>query len=366
VWSERYDRVIEDIFDIQDDISRAIVEKLKVKLASSAGVLTVRRHTADPATYNAYLRGRYHWNKRTVQSYRKAVDHFQEAVERDPEFPLPHVGLADCLLLSAYYGGVSGAAIVDRAERLITHALELDESSPEAHASLGFLQSYFFYDWRRAEAAYRRAIELGPLYAPVHLWLACTSLGMQGRLDEAGREVERAIELDPALPTYYGGAMQLALWRGQFDLVQAIARKTLELDADAVYPLCVLIQALAETGQHEEAIATASHAMHLLPPGSFYGPGQLGYCCARCGREEDARRTLADLEGLRAKSYAQAAALAAVCTGLGEKERALDWLDRAYEERCGYLSFVRYDPVWDSLRDEPRYHTLVRKMNLSS
>lgn len=106
--------------------------------------------------------------------------------------------------------------------------------------------------------------------------------------------------------------------------------------------------------------------MHLLPPGSFYGPGQLGYCYARSGRGEEARRTLADLEGLRAKSYAQPTALAVVCAGLGEKERALDWLDRAYEERCGYLSFVRYDPVWDSLRDEPRYHTLVRKMNLSS
>jgi serine/threonine-protein kinase len=365
LWSERYDRVMRDMFDIQDEISQAIVDKLKVRLAGEKGAPLVKRYSVDPEAYNLYLKGRHHWNKRTVAGYRKSVEHFQEACAKDPEFALPYVGLADAYITSAFWGSLNPREAIPKVEGLLKKALEIDEALAEGHASLGFLCGAFLWDWRKAESAFERSIRLNPNYAPARLWNACFSLAPTGRLEEAAREAERSIELEPLVPINYGGSSTVALWRRQYDLALAVARKVSELEPDFGLGLCCMAQVLCQEGSYEEAVATMQHACRILAPGGLWGPGLLGYCYARWGRQEEARRVLADLETLRERSYAQAVALAAVHAGLGEKDRALDWLERAFEEHCGGLGWARYDPVWDSLREEPRFQALLSKMNLA-
>jgi TolB-like protein/tetratricopeptide (TPR) repeat protein len=365
LWSERYDRVMRDMFDIQDEISQAIVDRLKVRLASEKGAPLVKRYSVDPEAYNLYLKGRHHWNKRTVAGYRKSVEHFQEACVKDPEFALPYVGLADAYTTSAWWGSLDPHEAIPKVEGLLRKAMGIDAALAEAHASLGFLCGALLWDWRRAESAFERSIELNPNYAPAHLWNAGFSLTPRGRLEDSAREAERCIELEPLVPINYAGPIMVAVFRRQYDLAQAVARKVVELEPDFGLGLCFLAEVLCQEGACEEAVTTMLHACCILASGGFWGPGLLGYCYARWGRQDEARRVLADLESLRERSYAQAIALAAVHTGLGEKGHALDWLERAYEEHCGGLSWIRYDPVWDSLRAELRFQTLLGKMNLA-
>jgi tetratricopeptide (TPR) repeat protein len=249
-------------------------------------------------------------------------------------------------------------------EALLKKALELDPALAEGHASLGLPHGAMLWDWRKAESAFERSIRLNPNYAPARFWNAVLRFTPLGRLEDAAREAERAMELEPLAPIYHGASMMIALWRHQFDLAQVIGRKILELEPDFAVGLCWMAQVLCQVGACEEAVATMERACHLLAPGGFWGPGVLGYCNGRCGRQEEARRILADLETLRERSYAQATALAAVHTGLGEKDRALEWLERAFEEHCGFLAWLRCDSVWDSLREEPRFRALLRRMNL--
>jgi tetratricopeptide (TPR) repeat protein len=365
LWSERYDRVMRDIFDIQDEISQAIVDKLKVGLAGAKGAPLVKRYSVDPEAYNLYLKGRHHWNKRTVAGYRKSVEHFQEACVKDPEFALPYVGLADAYLTNAWWGSLNPCDAIPKAEGLLKKALEIDAELAEAHASLGFLCGGFLWDWRKAESAFERSIQLNPNYALAHLWNAAFNLTPRGLLEDSAREAERSIELEPLVPINYAGPIMVALWRRQYDLALAVARKVVELEPDFGLGLCFLAEVLCEETAYEEAVATMEHACRILASGGFWGPGLLGYCYARWGRQEEARKVLADLETLRERSYAQAIALAAVHAGLGEKERALEWMEQAFEEHCGGLSWMHYDPVWDSLREERRFQALLSKMNLA-
>ena len=364
LWSERYDRVMRDIFDIQDEISQAIVEKLKVRLMGGKGAPLVKRYSVDPEAYNLYLKGRHHWNKRTVAGYKKSIEHFEEACVKDPGFALPYVGLADAHLTSAFWGSLNPRQALPKAEELLKESLKIDEGLAEAHASLGWLYSAFLWDWRRAEAEFEQSVRLNPNYAPARLWNACFSLAPTGRLEDAAREAGRAIELEPLVPINYGGPSLVALWRRQYDLAQAVARKVVELEPEFGLGLCLMVHVLCQEGDYEEAVATMQRACQFLSPAGFWGPGLLGYCYARWGRQEEARSVVADLERLRANSYAQAIALAAVHAGLGDKDRAFEWLERALEEHCGQLAWVRYDPVWDSLREDPRFRTLLAKMNL--
>ena len=365
LWSERYDRVMRDMFDIQDEISRAIVDKLKVRLTGAKGAPLVKRYSVDPEAYNLYLKGRHHWNKRTVAGSRKSVEHFQEACAKDPEFALPYVGLADAYMTSAWWGSIDPREAIPKVEGLLKKALEIDAALAEAHASLGFLYGAFLWDWRKAESAFEHSIRLNPNYAPAHLWSASFSLAPTGRLEEAAREAEHSIELEPLVPINYGGLITMSLWRRQYDLAQAVTLKVMELEPDFGLGLCGMALILCQRGEYEKAVAAMLHACRLQAPGGFWGPGLLGYCYARWGRQEEARKVLSDLETLRERSYAQATALASVHAGLGEKDRALEWLEQAFEEQCGGLAWVRFDPVWTGLREEPRFRALLGKMNLA-
>jgi serine/threonine-protein kinase len=365
IWSERYDRVMRDMFDIQDEISQAIVDKLKVRLAGEKGAPLVKRYSVNPDAYNLYVKGRHHWNRRTAAGYRKSVEHFQEACVKDPEFALPYVGLADAYLTSAWWGSLNPLEAIPKIEELLKKALEIDPALAEAHASLGMLYGTLLWDWSKAESAFERSIQLNPNYAQAHLWNAAFNLVPKGRLEDGHREVERSVELEPLIPINYAGPIMLALWRRQYDLALAVARKVEELEPDFGLGLCWMGEVLCEEGAYEEAAAKIEHGCRTQVSGGFWGPGLLGYCYARWGRQAEARRVLADLETLRERSYAQAIALAAVHVGLGEKALALEWLERAFEEHCGGLSWMHYDPVWDSLREEPRFRALLSRINLA-
>ena len=359
LWSERYDRVMQDIFDVQDEISQAIVEKLKVKLV---GERLVKRHTADPVAYQTYLMGRHHWHRRTPAGFKLARVHFEEAIARDPEFALPYVGLADCLLASGFYGAISTKEVIEQADRLLDKALEIDDTLAEAYASRGYLLGCFKWDSKAAEAVCRRAIELNPNCEMAHFAYATFALTLMGRFQEAYREANITLTLDPHKPLHHGTLAFVAVCERNYEAALEYLARGLQVDPD--YPVLLSLEAvvLFHTGHREQAIEKMERASRFLAPGGLWGPGQLGHFYGRTGREMEARRVLREMEALRISAYAEAAAIAAVHAGLGEFDKAFEWLEIARQEHSGRLSMIKVEPVWDVLRDDPRFAALLDRM----
>jgi TolB-like protein/lipoprotein NlpI/predicted Ser/Thr protein kinase len=363
IWSERYDRVMRDIFEIQDEIAHAIVAKLTHQLAADEAAPAVASAAVDPEAYSLYLKGRYHWVKRTPAGYRLAMECFQEASRRDPGFALPYVGVADCLLASTAWGSANPEAVLGEVNRLQQRALELDGARAEVHASIGILHAHLC-NWPASRAALERAVELNPNYAAAHFWRAIYSFAIHGEWARAAREAERTIELEPFVSLYYSGPGIVALWQGKLDLAMSASKRAAE--ADPAYPggSWLLAEILCQQAKFAEAAAAFEKAVASLAPGAYVGPGLLGYLYARSGREEEARRIQNRLESLRQESYAQPTALAAVSAGLGDTDAALGWLERGYDERCGHMSWIARQAAFESLRGHPRFRAILRKMNL--
>lgn len=365
IWSDRYDRVLEDIFDIQDEISQAIVEQLKVKLVPGADKPRIKRHTSNMEAYEHYLKGRIQWHLRTPGAYPKALEHFQEAISADSDFALAYVGLADCYSVLAFYDIRHPREMLPNVRPLAEKALRIDSGLGEAYASLGFLESAFYGRYEEAETAFRRSIELSPNYATAHFWYGVMVLGPLGRFEEAERAGQRANELEPGNPLYLCVPALNCVWKR--DYAEALVRAQEVFDVTPDYPLACACQALAlcEQGRYEKAVETMERALPYVSPAGLWGPGYLGHIHARWGKEELARKVIADLEILRQQIYVPSISFAAVYAGLGEKERAVEYLERGFQERCGHIFWLHCEPTWDSLRGSPRFQALLEKMGLA-
>jgi serine/threonine-protein kinase len=357
LWSERYDREMDDVFAIQDEIATRIADRLKVKLVGGPDEPLVKPPTENLEAYQLYLKGRHLWNRRNKAGLEQAVEYFEQAIAEDSSFALAYSGLADAYLLLGSYGHLTRAESHSRAKAAAEQALALDETLAEAHTSRGqVLRSE--RDWRGEEEEYRRAIELNPSYATAHQWYA-TLLCALDRMDEALGEIRRAEELDPlshAISVTVGVILLLAR---DYDGAIEQLHKTLELEPHFFSAHQVLGGAYALKGRYEQAIAATERAIELNPD----SPDQLGgraTIYALWGRREKA---LELVEEAKARGD-DPSAIAGVYAQLGDADRAFEWVERAFTDAPDGLLFIKVSPLSDPVRADPRFKRLLERLGM--
>ena len=361
VWSDLYDRQMEDVFSIQDEIAREIIKALKIKLLEEKTVPIVKNYTENLQAYNLYLQGRYFWNKRTAEEIRKAIDFFSQAIEIDPSYALAYIGLADCYLLLPSYGRSPVREVLPKAKEAISRAMELADALAEAHTSQAAVKELEVAP-ADAEREYKRAIELSPNYPTAHLWFHVFLL-CRGRFDEAEAEVRRAKELDPLSLIINSASGDMLYYRKKYD--QAIQQylKTLELDQNFAEARLRMGKCYLQKGMFDEAVAEFQKARTVIR-NSPYGLGELGNVYALAGKKDEAIGVLTALEGPSGQGYSVNSDLALIHLGLKNRDKAFEYLERAYEEKEDGVFWIKVDPCWDSLRPDPRYKSLLQRMKL--
>ncbi len=362
LWAERYDREMRDVFDVQEDIAREIVGKLRPTLSGEQQERMNKRYTENAEAYQLYLKGRFHWNKRSPEGLRRAIEYFKQAVALDPNYALAYTGLADAYsTLPAYDFTIKPKASMPQAKEAALKALALDNNLAEAHASLALILNSYDWDWAGAEQHYRRAIELNPNAPSPHQWLGEMLLGLGGRLDEGLAECRRAVELDP-LSLIANDVLGMSLnYARRYDAAIVQLQKTLELDPAFGAANFHLFETYADQGMYGEAVAAYLKQMTVYgEPPSENEAAQAAF--ARGSWRGFLRHRTARLEK-QPKVYATD--IASLYARLGEEDKAFAWLRKAYEERNEALVFLPVNPGYDSLRSDPRFADLMRKVGLS-
>ena len=359
LWSERYDREMHDVFAVQDDISHAVVDKLKVELLAVFDAPLVKPTTGDLEAYEHYLRGRFYWG-RAPDGPRKGIQHFERATAIDPRYAEAYAGIADCYTSLGWFGVMAPKEAYPRAEAAARQALELDDDLAEAHASLGYLATAYTWDWQLAEQATRRAVEARPSSITAHLFRSFYFLS-QGDLAEAANSAHRALLLDPLSPFCQSVGAQMAWFGRRHDDAIEHLHKALEIDPG--HPLSVFSLGLAYIGkrQYDQAIEQLTRATSLDLSAPF--AAFLGYAHALAGHGDEARAILDGLQDRARTEYVAPDIIGRIYIGLGEIDQAFEWLEKGYEERSSWLSYITVDPSLDALRGDDRFDELVRRMN---
>ncbi len=360
LWGDATPRPFPDA-SAAEQIAREVSRSLRARLPGQ-GERTLARHAPDPEVYDLYLKGRYFWNRRDEEGIKKSIAFFQEAIGKDPHYALAFAGLADSYDLVAFYDMLPPKEILPKARYAAIRALELDPTIAEAQASLADVRYQFDWDFPAAEQGFRKAIALNPGYAQAHQWYS-GFLSVSKRFDESFGEIALARRLDPLnimIDTDVGLA---SYWAGQYDRAIAQLRQTAELNASFFLTHFYLGLAQAGKGLFDAAITEAQTA-RSLEPGDPNPIMLYGYACGRAGRRPEALQALEDLRATSQRRYVSAFLVAGVYVGLGEKDKAFELLEKAYEERSGRLIYLGVEPAFDPLRSDPRFQNLVRRMRL--
>lgn len=358
LWSDRYDREIEDVFAVQDEIARAITEVLKVRLLPTEEALLAARATEDVEAYNDYLKGRYYFNRREPI---EAIKEFQRAIGRDPRYTPAYTGLADSYCIFGFYGGIATLEAFARAREAAEKARELEPESSEVHVSLALVDHYYGWDLRREEMELRRAIELAPGSAAAHSWLGLL-LSFVHRSEEGLEAARRATQLEP----FSANAQTNVAWNffalRQFEDAVRELRRALHIDPNAPYPLWAIGLTYQLMGQHKEAIASLEKAAEITGRKQPYYLALLGGAHAAAGQSDRALALLQELKQRAAREYIAPYHLSFLYVPLGELDAAIDCLEQASADRNGLTWWIRESPAFDALRSHPRYASLVEKL----
>jgi serine/threonine-protein kinase len=362
LWSEHYDREITDVFAIQDEISQAIVEKLRVQLATDRPL--IKRRTDNLEAYNLFLRGRHCIFRLTPESLAKGKEYLEQAIALDPDYALPYTGMAEYYWASACWGSMAGSDAVPRAKNAALSALKRDDTLAEAHAQLGVAKGNGDFDWTAAKQEFQRALELNPASPIVHYYYGVNWLRPMGQLDEELSEAQRFVELDP-LSARYNAALGYAYdVTGLHDLAIEQYRRATDLDPSMAMPHGLLADAYGRMGRFEEATAEAERACEL----SRRNPRMLAYLAwvhGRAGRPDEARMLLEELVAQRRKTYVPPSIMATAHAGLREVDQMVKWIEQGIEERDVMIVLtLRSWQALDPLLDYSLYRALLRKMNL--
>jgi len=369
LWSDSFNRELEDVFAIQDEISRAIVNALRVKLLGASPALgavpevgttpvrtLVRRATDDIEAYSAYLKGRHFWNRRHEADLRKGLEFFQQALARDANYALAHAGIADSYAILGFYCMMPPTEAFPAAKAAALKALEIDPTLAEPHPTLAYCAMYHDWDWAEAEREFRTAIELNPGYSTAHQWYG-NFMAVMGRRDECVAEFAQAVGLDPLSGLKISAVGWGYYFGRQWSESIAQCSRAVELDPTLAVARWWLGQALAEVGEFDRAIAELEEGAHLSNRNSV-GLGVLGSCLGRAGQHARAREILNELYAIERDRYVSSYDIATVLAGLGEIDDALDRLERGFKERTHWMALLRVDPHLDPLREHPRFKRL--------
>ncbi|MGZ5479415.1 MAG: protein kinase domain-containing protein [Candidatus Aminicenantales bacterium] len=361
LWSEKYERTLEDVFAIQDEITLAIVDRLRVKLLGEEKDALLKRQTDNPEAYNLYLMGRFFWNKRTPEGIKRGLECFVRAIQLDPSFARAYTGIADCYNIFAYYWAPPRATLT-KARDAAAKALELDPALAEAHTSMAFVKHKLERDWATAEREYKRAIELDPDYVWAFHWYSLF-LAAMGRHQESFVQLKRALELEPTsaqIAMVHGMLFYLARF---YDRAVEELGRALELEPQHVLATFYLGLAHLESGRHEEALTLVTRAVELSGNAPFFVQG-IGYVHATAGRRDLAEGVLAKVHEMMAKAHASPVFMALIYFRLGEIDRGFEWLDKAYADGDHWLEFIKVFSGFDNGRTDPRYAELIQKLGL--
>jgi serine/threonine protein kinase/tetratricopeptide (TPR) repeat protein len=360
IWSERYDREMSDVFAIQDEISRTIVDTLRDTLFVHLGETAPTRYSRNVKAYNLYLKGRFHWNRRSSDDLAQAIKYFEEAIAEDNAHALAYSGLADSYAIQTDYRGIPSAEGMERAKVQARRALELDESLAEAHTSLGWVTFIYDWNWTEAEREFIRALQLNPRYPTAHQWYAWVLMAL-GRPDKALSEGRAALELDPVSVSVRRSMGWLNHYAGYSNAAIHHLRRAVEMDPTASENHRILGIALTQAGMYDEAEVSLQEAM-VLSESSAYTVAGLGYLHARRGNKKAAEELLAQLLAQLQTEYVSPVALATLNVALGNVDDALKWLDRAHQERRGWMVYLKVEPLLDPLRDNESFNELLQVM----
>ena len=359
LWADTYDRKLTDIFAVETDIAKTVADTLQAKLSGSEKSSMAKTPTVNPEAYELYLKGRFFWNKRTGDDLRKSIEYLKQAIAKDPGYALAYAALADSYGLLRFYGEASPAESVVPAETAAKKALELDDSLAEAHASLGLIATEEL-DLNRGVKEQERAIQLNPNYATAHHWLGLAFATLR-QPDRSIAELKRALELDPLSMIINADLSIIYLYAGRYDAAEAQARKTLEIDPRSFVAHYYLGAALQRMSRLKEAIPEFQKAVELN--NDSYSIAMLAQAYARNGQTDEARKLLAHLNEMAKSAEVPEYALALVYASLGEKERAIEALERGFAGgNKSYLFLLPGDPFLDDLRGDPRFEALVQKI----
>jgi TolB-like protein/Tfp pilus assembly protein PilF len=363
LWAQSYDGDLRDTLALQNRVARAIAEEIRVNIEPKEQAALRNVKSVNPDAYEAYLKGRYFWNKRTVDGLNRAKEYFDDAVAKAPDYAQAHSGLADtyALLGDWQYGVMSPREALPAAKAAAVKALELDDTLGEAHTSLGFVLSGFDWNWTAAEKEFRQAIDLNPGYATAHHWYAW-HLSLMGRNGEAIAEMRKARSLDPLSLIINTDLAEVLLLAHFYDESVQQSRKTIEMDPDFALAHNQLAEAYLQKHMGGDAIAEFQRAVQL----SEHSPictANLARAYASFGRNADAQQLMTGLKQRSNHAYSNAAEIAMVHAALGENTQAMTWLERGYDERFNPGVLLR--PGFDPLRGDPRFRDLVHRVGLT-
>jgi TolB-like protein/Tfp pilus assembly protein PilF len=363
VWSQQYNRKQTDLVTLQSEIARDVSNKLKTKLSGADAAKVEKTYTANAQAYQLYLKGRFQWNKRTGESLRQAVEFYNQAIERDPNYALAYSGLAESYVLFPFYSVASSQESMPKARAAAVRALEIDDSLAEAHVALGLYLSTFSWNQPAAEKEFRRAIELNPNYPTAHQQFGNSCLLSMGRFDESIAEGRRAEELDPLSPVISADLGWSLFLARRYDEAIIQLKRTLTLDPNFYLTHRYLAIACHTKGNYAEAIGEYRKALALND--DPWVKALLGRSLAKSGQRGEAIKMLGELQSESAHRYVPSASLAVVYAALGEKDKAFVWLEKDVAERSPRPPLFSVNPVFDDLRDDPRFTDLVRRVALA-
>jgi serine/threonine protein kinase/Flp pilus assembly protein TadD len=360
LWGHSYEGDVHDILSLQSQAAQAIAEEIQVQLTPEESASLSKKRTVNPRAYELYLQGRYLWNKRTPGDLNAAVNSFDEAIKTDPTYAMAYAGLADSLSLLSIYGEVPPREAMPLAKAAAKRALEIDDTVAEAEAALADIQWAYDWDSATAETGFRHALSLNPNYATAHQWYA-VFLSNQGRHGEATAEIGRARELDPLSLIIQANAGFDYYYARQYERAIEILRGAAEREPNFWVFHSMLGQTYVAMGRMAEATSEFEKAKSLSPE-NVRVMSMLGLAYAKIGRQAEARRLVEEMLSLSHKRYVSPALIAVIQIGLGEKGKAFDSLDKAYQDRSDWMIFLKTDPLFDPLRADPRFGDLLRRV----
>ncbi|HSP62536.1 MAG TPA: tetratricopeptide repeat protein, partial [Pyrinomonadaceae bacterium] len=363
LWGEQYDRKLADLVSLQSEIARDVSNKLRIRLSGADEQRVIKNYTQNTEAYQLYLKGQYFSSNPSETNLKKSLEYFQQAIDKDPNYALAYAGIGGAYeKLGGFLGFVSPGETAPQGKAAIVRALSIDETLDDAHSTLA--QFTLTYDWNLpvAEREYKRTIELNPNNPSGHSGYG-TYFEALGRFDEAVAERERSRQLDPVSAFSTADAGYPLYYARRYEQALEYFRKGLELDPNLSWGHLWIGQVYVQQGRYDEAIAEINRAI-ALSGGNVRDIATLGHAYAVSGKRNEALKVLGELQSQARKKYVSPYFIALIYTGLGEREQAFAWLEKAYQQRHPYLILIKVEPVFDSLRSDPRFADLMRRVGL--